>query len=146
MPREPPVTSARFPLREIMTVRKGRRPAGAACGGGGRAPARRSPPPGRCRATADSELRFDELAYEMLDAQVQLLRAVGARGRDDDAVVGEGAERAAVARAEGEDGDPAGPRRLRRAQHVRRLPARRVDDEQVAGARERLHLPGEDLL
>jgi len=43
---------------------------------------------------------FDELADQVFDAQVQLLRTVRAIGRDDDGEIGQGAQLATVARAE----------------------------------------------
>ena len=53
---------------------------------------------------------LDEVADDVLDAEVQLLRAIGASRRDDDGVIGERAQLAAVSRAE----TPA-PRTLARA-------------------------------
>ena len=77
---------------------------------------------------------------------MQLLRAIGALGRNDDDVIGERAQRPAVARAEREHLAPAASRRLGRAEHVRRVAARRVDDQQIARPRQRLDLAREDVI
>ena len=74
----------------------------------------------------------------MLDAHVQLLRAIGARRRNHDGVIRERAKLAAVPRAERQHAHALRARRLGRAQHVGRIAARRVNDEQIARPRQRL--------
>ena len=49
------------------------------------------------------ELRFDRLADRVLDAEVNLLRAIRAVGGHDDGVVGDRAQRSAIARRERHD-------------------------------------------
>src|ERR671924_394500 len=82
----------------------------------------------------------------MLDAEVQLLRAVSALRRDDDGVVGEPGEGAAAARRQREDFDALRARRLGGAEEIRRVAARRMNDQQIAGLREGLYLTREDAL
>ena len=69
----------------------------------------REPPRDQRALSAQSVHRrlLHELADEVLDAEMQLLRAVGARRRNDDGMIGELAQRAAVARAEREHADAA---------------------------------------
>src|SRR5678815_4191580 len=80
----------------------------------------------------------------MFDAEVELLRAVGALRRDHDGMIREGSKLAAVSSAEGEHTHSLGARRFRRAQHVRRFPARRMNDEEITGSGECLDLSRED--
>jgi hypothetical protein len=82
----------------------------------------------------------------VLDRQVKFLRPIGAVGRHHDGDVGQRAQRAAVTRRQGQHLRTLRPRRFRRPNHVRRIPARRVHHEQVAGADQRLDLAREHLL
>src|SRR3954447_6800018 len=108
MPREPPVTSARFPDRSFMLA---------------------------------SQCLIDHVADDVLDAQMKLLRAIRTRGWNDDRMCRELFQRSTVASGKREDVDAARFRRFGRPKHVRRRPARRVDDQQITLLRERLDLP-----
>src|ERR1035437_6347653 len=82
MPRDPPVITARRPLRlngELEEVRALLRLAAT---------------------SAPRDFVIDHLANRMLDVQLDLLCAIGAIGRHDDAVIHEGRERTATFRAE----------------------------------------------
>src|SRR5688572_24997600 len=82
----------------------------------------------------------------MLDAQVNLLRAVGAISRDDYRMVSQLAELPAVLRGERQHLDPSRVRGARCLEHVWRVPASRVDDQEIPCPGQRLDLPGEYLV
>src|ERR1051325_3906190 len=88
IPRDPPVTRAFLPLRSIM---------------------RRSRCPVPCSL---SQSLVDQIADDVLDAEVQLLRAIGPRGRDHDTMSGELREGSAVTGGETQHVDALGLRGL----------------------------------
>src|SRR5688572_7873749 len=118
MPRDPPVTRARLPRRLITPTSPGSR----------------------------RELRFDRLADRVLDAEVNLLRTICAVGGNDDGMVRNGPQRPAIAGRECDHRRAFLLRRFGRLDHVRRVAARGMNDQQVARRHERLHLPGENLV
>src|SRR6185437_8528409 len=65
-----------------------------------------------------SQAALHVVADEMFNAQVQLLRAIGTRCRNDDRVIGQGAQLAAVTRAERKHRDALRPGGFRGPQHV----------------------------
>src|SRR3989449_4284665 len=79
----------------------------------------------------------------MLDREVQLLDAGRVVGRHDQRNVGELLEVSAGFPEQRHDAPPPRFRRLRRADHVRALAARRMQHEQIARLRQRLHLARE---
>ena len=84
-------------------------------------------------------------AFEIVDGEI-VTRGHILIGRDDHRVVGQLAQRAAVARTEREHGNATCSRRLGGAQHVGRRAARRVNDQQIARLRERFDLAREHVL
>jgi hypothetical protein len=82
----------------------------------------------------------------MLDQQVKFLCPVRPVGRHDDGDVGQCPKRPAVTRGEGQDPGALFPRRFSRPDDVRRIAARRMDDEEVVLPDQRLDLPGEHLV
>src|SRR6185437_5324399 len=93
-----------------------------------------------------SQAALHVLADEMFNAQVQFLRAIGARRWNDNRVIGQRAQAATVTRAERQHRDALRPGRFCGPQHVRRIAARRVDDQEVARSRQRFHLAREDVI
>src|SRR3989442_14143322 len=67
-------------------------------------------------------------------------------GRYDEGAVGELLQTPTPLPQQGDDFHPLDPRRLSGAQGIGTLPAGRVQDEHVSGARHRLDLPREDLV
>src|SRR5213078_1604 len=92
------------------------------------------------------QLLFYDPANHMLDRQLQLLDMRGLIGRNDERVVDQAPHGAAALAEQRDHPDALGARRLGRAQQVGALAAGRMQDEQIAGPRQRLYLPGEDHL
>src|SRR3989441_2179753 len=150
MPRPPPVTKARFPVRSITTpapVRSGE------CGMRnyrGRSFASRPP-----LATPHSALRiphslaqpsFHEPADQVLDGEMHLLDSRGVVRGDDQSDVSQVLEPTARMPEEAPDRHPTSLRALRGAYHVGAFAARRVERQHVAGARQGLYLTCEYLV
>src|ERR1035437_8075487 len=121
MPREPPVMTARRPFR--LKGESGGVSLGA--------------------TSAPGDFVVYHLADGMLDVQLDLLCAVSAVGRHNDAMIHELGELAAALRAERECGDSLLLRGFGCLDQVARVAAGGVHDEQVAWAAECLDLPRE---
>src|SRR6266705_5379851 len=155
MPRPPPVTNARFPERSITApppvpnaecgVRS------AECSGGhpgaGSLPCKlRIPHSALPIPHSRTQPLLHHVTHYVLDGEAQFLDPRRVIGRDDERHVGQFGELAAALADQGDDGDAAGARRLRGADHVGALPARRVEREHVAWARQGVELPREHLV
>src|SRR2546428_5684372 len=148
IPRPPPVTNARFPERSITTpprnaeVRTRNAEQHWEVARGGDAP--RSVPRSDFRVPrSDGQPLLYHLADHVLDGEVQFLDPRRVIGRDDERHVGQCGELAAALAEQGDDGDAAGARRLRGADHVGALAARRVQRQHVARAGQGVELAGE---
>src|SRR2546428_5130020 len=147
IPRPPPVTNARFPERSITTpprnaeVRTRNAEQHWEVARGGDAP--RSVPRSDFRVPrSDGQPLLYHLADHVLDGEVQFLDPRRVIGRDDERHVGQCGELAAALAEQGDDGDAAGARRLRGADHVGALAARRVQRQHVARAGQGVELAG----
>src|SRR5258705_13816838 len=119
MPRLPPVTNARFPVRSINA-----------------AP--------RSRSTLQPIL--NEITDHMLDGEMELLNARSIVDGNHQACVRQPFELSTALAEECDDRDAARAGRLGGANHVATLAARRVQHQQIARLGERLHLAREDLV
>src|SRR5256885_2751787 len=149
MPRPPPVTNARFPERSITTpprnaevrTRNAEQHWEVARGGD----AHRSVPRSDFRVPrSDAQPLLNHLTHHVLDGEVQFLDPRRVIGRDDERHIGQCGELAAALAEQGDDGDAAGARRLRGADHVGALAARRVQRQHVARAGQGVELAGRD--
>src|SRR6185436_8822020 len=92
------------------------------------------------------DMRLDQLAQEMDGDSVDLLDPLRIRRGHRDGDVHQPVGEAAITPEQADGTHGATPRRLQRAEHVRRLTAGAEHDEHVAGPSERLHLTSEYVL
>src|SRR5947209_6821571 len=157
MPRPPPVTNARFPERSITTPpQRGSRNSKRGTDGPISPRAFRVPrshfrvsdvPRSDFRVPrSDAQPLLNHLTHHVLDGEVQFLDPRRVIGRDDERHIGQCGELAAALAEQGDDGDAAGARRLRGADHVGALAARRVQRQHVARPGQGVELAGEHLV
>src|SRR5881394_901091 len=123
MPRPPPVTNARFPVRSITAT-----------------------PRTTHGARSSFQPVLDEIANDVLDGQMQLLNAGGVGRRNDQRRVGEILDLAAAFAQERDDADAAGLRRLRGPDDVRTLARCRMQHDGVTRLGEGFDLPREHFV